>query len=272
MVVPGPRAGPGPKAVTIGRGPGRGRWSPSVPSSSIGPQRIRCSGGAPGREQRRALMAMARGEATLSRDAWCRRAPRARAGACVRVPCRSARESRGALARPGPSGAAGVERRMRRGSRSDSDGLGWTRIAGCVGLCGGAQGAARQRRDRARTRAQGCPPSRPRGAPSRGAPLFRRARRGQRRDGSRASMPQRPCPPSPCPPAPADTPPLSCDGHRRGALGQAGDANDASHSWSKGKAARRGGQTRWAGRRRCGEGGGWRDGCGTADGEGSGAG
>ena len=33
MVVPGPRAGP--EAVTIGRGPGRGRWSPSVPSLLI---------------------------------------------------------------------------------------------------------------------------------------------------------------------------------------------------------------------------------------------
>jgi hypothetical protein len=32
-VVPGPRAGP--EAVTIGRGPGRGLWSPSVPSLLI---------------------------------------------------------------------------------------------------------------------------------------------------------------------------------------------------------------------------------------------
>ena len=177
--------GPKAVAVTIGRGPGRSRWSRAIggaflgrrarptrrdatracrdgrrgrlsPRPLPGPARVTVTGrrgrlpaaGAatagpsPGRP-RRALMAMARGEATLSRDAWCRRAPRARAGACVRVPCRSARESRGALARPGPSGAAGVERRMRRGSRSDSDGLGWTRIAGCVGLCGGAQGAAR---------------------------------------------------------------------------------------------------------------------------------
>ena len=139
------------KAVTVGRGLGRGRWSPSVPSSSIWPQRIRCSAGVPGREPRRALVA--RGAATLSGDGkgvGCLGASaRARrnlvgAGGCAGVrgvpvraracACRSVTVTR----RAGPArafgrcgrGAAGTERgSIRLGwTRIDSDGLGWTRM------------------------------------------------------------------------------------------------------------------------------------------------